>query len=333
MIPCTHNHAGFPGRDQRRRADRPNEGAGAALRRGDRRGLRQPGRAAAKAVSRPNGDCGPVAAKTVLLATGVTNRRPPMDEAAARRRACRGLIRYCPICDGYEVTDKQIAVIGTGDKAASRRRCFLRSFTADLTLIAPDGEHELSDEDRASLTEAGVNDRRRAGARQSSRMRTDCIVVDRPSAIRFDSVYPALGSRHPHPARRNARRAARTRTAASASTRISAPACPASTRRATSSSASTRSAMRWAKAGSPRPPSATIWRRRARSGARRGIPGRGRSARRRSRRFPGETGSASAAVRAFPSRAGRPRRNSRPRATVPTGAPAWSKQGSPMMSA
>ena len=57
---------------------------------------------------------GPVAAKTVLLATGVTNRRPPMDEAAHDDALAAGLIRYCPICDGYEVTDKNVAVIGSG---------------------------------------------------------------------------------------------------------------------------------------------------------------------------------------------------------------------------
>ena len=61
---------------------------------------------------------GPVAARTVLLATGVSNRRPPMDEAAHDAALAAGLIRYCPICDGYEVTDKRVAVIGTGDKAA-----------------------------------------------------------------------------------------------------------------------------------------------------------------------------------------------------------------------
>ena len=55
-------------------------------------------------------------AKTVLLATGVTNRRPPMDEALHDDALARGLIRYCPICDGYEVTDKKVGVIGSGGR-------------------------------------------------------------------------------------------------------------------------------------------------------------------------------------------------------------------------
>ena len=57
---------------------------------------------------------GPVTARKVLLATGVTNRRPPMDEELHDEALARGLIRYCPICDGYEVTDKTVGVIGNG---------------------------------------------------------------------------------------------------------------------------------------------------------------------------------------------------------------------------
>ena len=76
-------------------------------------------------------------ARTVLLATGVTNRRPPMDEELHDDALARGLIRYCPICDGYEVTDKKVGVIGS-DSHGVAEALFLRSYTADVTLIAPD---------------------------------------------------------------------------------------------------------------------------------------------------------------------------------------------------
>ena len=48
----------------------------------------------------------------MLVATGVANRRPPMDEELHDDALARGLVRYCPICDGYEVTDKKVGVIG-----------------------------------------------------------------------------------------------------------------------------------------------------------------------------------------------------------------------------
>ena len=54
-------------------------------------------------------------ARTVLLATGVVNHRPDgLDDALHDAALQRGLLRYCPICDGYEVTDKRVAVIGAG---------------------------------------------------------------------------------------------------------------------------------------------------------------------------------------------------------------------------
>src|SRR5687768_17760068 len=80
---------------------------------------------------------GSVQARTVLLATGVKNRRPPMDEELHDEALARGLIRYCPICDGYEVTDKKVGVIGSGSNGVAEA-VFLRGFTADVTLIAPD---------------------------------------------------------------------------------------------------------------------------------------------------------------------------------------------------
>src|SRR5690348_2552864 len=75
-------------------------------------------------------------ARTVLLTTGVTNRRPPMDEQLHDDALARGLIRYCPICDGFEVTDKKVGVIGS-DSFGVGEALFLRSYTAGLTFIAP----------------------------------------------------------------------------------------------------------------------------------------------------------------------------------------------------
>src|SRR3712207_8022016 len=53
----------------------------------------------------------------VLLATGVKDRGtdlPDVYEAVQK-----GLIRICPICDGYEVSDQAVGVIGRGDKVRS----------------------------------------------------------------------------------------------------------------------------------------------------------------------------------------------------------------------
>ena len=124
LIPRTNNHAGYPdgipGAEllllMQRQAERfgavreevhvdaiePGDG-GFAVRVGDR---------AARA-------------RTVLLATGVVNNRPDMPRDLHDAALAKGLIRYCPICDGYEVTDKRIGVIGTGEHGM-REALFLR---------------------------------------------------------------------------------------------------------------------------------------------------------------------------------------------------------------
>ena len=131
-------------------------------------------------------------ARTVLLATGVTNRRPPIDEQLHDDALARGLVRYCPICDGYEVTDKRVGVIGSGEHGVAET-LFLRSFTADLTLIAPDKALHLKADDRQKLHEAGVETV--DGPAQAVAITGECIVVETAEGTySFDSIYPALGS-------------------------------------------------------------------------------------------------------------------------------------------
>ena len=135
---------------------------------------------------------GTAKARTVLLATGVTNRRPPMDEDLHREALSRGLVRYCPICDGYEVTDKKIGVIGSDDHGIAET-LFLRSYTADLALIAPDKALHLKSEDQETLRQAGV--KTLDGPAQAVAITGDCIVVETAQGTyAFDSLYPALGS-------------------------------------------------------------------------------------------------------------------------------------------
>lgn len=133
-------------------------------------------------------------ARAVLLATGVVNHRPEDIADKLHGEALRrGLLRYCPICDAYEVTDKRIGVIGTGDHGM-REAVFLRGFSADVTLIAPEGEHRLDAEGRAELDAAGI--RRVDGPCGEFRIEGDRISARTAEGrLAFDTLYPALGSR------------------------------------------------------------------------------------------------------------------------------------------
>ena len=190
-IPCTHNHAGYPdGISGKELVKLMREQA-------QRYGARIERDYVTRLDKTPDGFCagwgsGSVKAKTVLLATGVKNRRPPMDEELHDDALERGLIRYCPICDGYEVTDKTVGVIGSGSNGVAEA-IFLRSYTPHVTLIAPDKALQLTREDQDKLKAAQIDcvD----GPAQAVAISDSCIVVDTAEGhYTFDSVYPALGS-------------------------------------------------------------------------------------------------------------------------------------------
>jgi thioredoxin reductase (NADPH) len=191
LIPRTHNHAGYPGGIKgtellrRMREQAAEFGAlteavevSAITPRGEAFDIQVEGRTSS--------------ARTVLLATGVVNIRPDMPAALHDAALAKGLIRYCPICDGYEVTDKRVGVIGTGTHGM-KEALFLRGYTKDVTLIAPGGGHELDDACRAKLDAAGII--HRDGPCTPIEVEGERIIVTTPDGpLAFDSVYPALGS-------------------------------------------------------------------------------------------------------------------------------------------
>lgn len=191
LIPQTHNHAGFPGgiggTELLERMRRQARLYGTALIGAEVTDLcRVESHFAVRCADRD------VAARAVLLATGVINRRPDMPDDFHADAVARGLIRYCPICDGYEVTDRRVAVIGSGDHAA-REALFLRSYTADVSLISPDPKVRMSDENHAELAAAGIA--LFDGPVADFTAEDDAIAVTLPSGrALFQSIYPAMGS-------------------------------------------------------------------------------------------------------------------------------------------
>ena len=192
-IPCTRNHAGFPdGINGEELLQRMRDQAckyGAKI---ESEFVTKLGRDEQTGLFTATWGSGEATARMVLLATGVSNRRPPMDEELHDDALSRGLVRYCPICDGYEVTDKKVGVIGS-DSHGVAEALFLRSYTADVTLIAPDKALRLKPEDNRKLKDAGIDcvD----GPAQAVAIARDCITVDTAEGhYTFDSIYPALGS-------------------------------------------------------------------------------------------------------------------------------------------
>ncbi len=193
LIPCTHNHAGYPdGISGIELLRRMNEQA-------ERYGAQRELTRVTKIEPEDEGFCitadtGKFRARTVLVATGVINNRPRgLGDALHTRALAEGLLRYCPICDAFEVTDTRVAVIGSGAHG-TREAIFLRGYTADLTLISPEAEHDLDPQCMAELDKAGITwiDGPCGGyAIEGGQLAFDTT----GGRLRFDSVYPALGSR------------------------------------------------------------------------------------------------------------------------------------------
>lgn len=135
---------------------------------------------------------GRLRARTVLLATGSIDITPPWPTA---RDAVRGgYLRYCPVCDGFEVIDRKVAVLGRGGHGA-REALFLRHFTPQVTLLTGGGPACLPPALEAALREAGIGvgeARMKGGHVEEDRF--VCIYADDRREA-YDSLYLALGSR------------------------------------------------------------------------------------------------------------------------------------------
>jgi thioredoxin reductase (NADPH) len=190
-IPRTHNHAGYPdgiaGDELLRRMREQAERFGAIREEAMVTAIECDGEDFIVRIGDRE-----VRTRSVLLATGVVNNRPTMDAALHSRALAAGLLRYCPICDGYEITDKRIGVIGKG-RHGMKEALFLRGYTRDVTLISPDAETGLDAACEAALDDAGVV--RVDGPCGGFAIEGESFAFDTAGGrMAFDSVYPAMGS-------------------------------------------------------------------------------------------------------------------------------------------
>lgn len=189
-IPRTRNHPGYPvgvrGRTLLRRMRRQAESYGARL---------QPGHVDAlepiEGGFRLTVGAETILARKVILATGVVDNEP--DIPGVEAAIAEGLVRICPICDGYEVIDQDVAVIGDDDHSAAEA-IFITTYTARVTLIHVGPPATLSEETRRRLAQATVEVLEapiESVALDAGRLTALCFAGDQPR--RFDAVYAALG--------------------------------------------------------------------------------------------------------------------------------------------
>lgn len=94
-----------------------------------------------------------VRARTVLLASGIADAGLPIENWHAAVAA--GAVRLCPVCDGYDVMDKRIAVVSSPANPVGHA-LFMRTFSARVTLFQRGEALALDPAQRAELDQAQV---------------------------------------------------------------------------------------------------------------------------------------------------------------------------------
>ena len=128
-----------------------------------------------------------VPASFVLLATGIVDLPPKMTEID--KAIADGLIRYCPVCDGFEATDRKIAILGSGDDAAGKAR-FMRSYSKDVTLLWQE-DKPMQERQTRSVSSAGILIEGPIEKLTLNGTHIRAHVGKRN--LDFDIVYPAMG--------------------------------------------------------------------------------------------------------------------------------------------
>lgn len=189
LIPVTHNFPGFPEGikgEQLLENLRCQLGKyGGSVSEGEISGLRREG----EVFVADYGDQ-QVMARTVLLATGIADTGLPVENW--REAVACGAVRLCPVCDGFDVLDKRIAIVSS-DVNPVGHALFMRTFSASVTLFERD-QVRLDAGQRAKLEQANVRYilSPLKGITMSGSM-TPVLHTDDGEDHEFDVVYPMLG--------------------------------------------------------------------------------------------------------------------------------------------
>ena len=147
----------------------------------------------AAAVEEAGGGARRMEARRVLLATGSVDVEPDLPDLPDAVR--RGLVRYCPICDGYEARGRRIAVIGHGKRGAGEAGFIARTYSDDVSLLTLGCPmDDLEGEERERLEGQGVKIVEEPVAALDVRDgRIAALRTGGGRELRFDVLYSALG--------------------------------------------------------------------------------------------------------------------------------------------
>lgn len=192
LIPTTHNYPGFPngisGAELLQRLRDQASRYGVQVQHGRVDGLHcNGGFTATLGQDR-------ICAAKVLLATGVVDCEPGIPVLPNIRAATlAGRIRWCPICDGYEVLNQNVGLITSAELSVGHA-LFLRTYAKRLTLILHPAKPWPDPSDRHLLQAASIRlvETPMTAIRLVNPDQITASFED-GSELGFDALYPMLG--------------------------------------------------------------------------------------------------------------------------------------------
>lgn len=131
-------------------------------------------------------------AKKVILATGIEDVQPKVANLKELRTS--GLLRYCPICDGFENRNLNIGMLVANEECV-RQALFLSHYSRHLTVLMPRSV-PLSAKRRGQLKKIGVAVSKGSVSEiQANRTGSGLYVRLGKINLPFDAAYVELGFR------------------------------------------------------------------------------------------------------------------------------------------
>ena len=131
--------------------------------------------------------------RVLILATGVHCERLPLARGDHDTAVRLGVLRYCPICDGFEHRGRRIAIAGNSCDAVAEA-LFLRTYSDTISFI-PCAGWQVPHDEQNQLEAAGIE--LLAGPSPSFSFAENAmhVTLGDSGSKSFDVVYAALGTR------------------------------------------------------------------------------------------------------------------------------------------
>ena len=129
---------------------------------------------------------------SVLLASGAVDNITPANLPI--EATWNGQVRWCPVCDGYESTDRTVVLIGEA-RQGLEHALFLRTYTRELSLVIPRDQGVLGRAGRQQLKSTGIKliEKSPERATFSKHETGNQLHFSDGSSLVFDVLYPMTG--------------------------------------------------------------------------------------------------------------------------------------------